>query len=163
MNIFIHSLFFKRDRHKHSVNPRRPNSSCSVDCNIPGRSQTKGLFPICASAQPRLVFPGFFFSAQSRKIKTNLVAPAPTRGESYLLQHFCKRRGQGSPSSSPASLQGEDLRALYAVCTICKLIFLLAAIKIKDLGIYCKRYYQFYGLAFLSYDQGINPAFPARL
>lgn len=61
------------------------------------------------------------------------------------------------------SLQGEDLRSVYAVCTVCKLIFLVAAIKIKDLGIYCKRYYQFYVLAFLSYDQGINPAFSACL
>lgn len=54
---------------------------------------------------------------------------------------------------------GPGCESLYAMCALCKLIFLLAATKIKDLAIYCKRHFQFYVVAFLSYDQGINPAF----
>jgi len=77
-----------------------------------------------------------------------------------LQQTACTGDQQAPLRGAP---QGEDLRSVSAVCTVCKLIFLLAAIKIKDLGIYCKRYYQFYVLAFLCSDQGINPAFSACL
>lgn len=67
----------------------------------------------------------------------------------------------GGESAAPCwgSPQGQDLQSVYAMCTLCKLIFLLAAIKIKDLAIYCKSYFQFYVVAFLSYDQDINSAF----
>lgn len=103
------------------------------------------------------------FSVRSRKRQRNrwpqlrlpvgavTTAPLPPAGTGHREAPL-----RGSP-------QGEDLRSVYAVCTVCKLIFLLAAIKIKDLGICGKRYYQLYVLAFLSYDQGINPAFSARL
>lgn len=91
------------------------------------------------------------------------MAPALTCSESHQLQHFCKQPGQGINRLLSVALRRARIYSQFRLYRICKLIFLLAAIKIKDLGIYCKRYYQFYVLAFLSYDQGINPAFSACL
>lgn len=99
------------------------------------------------------------FPIFAKEMGRNPAAAALPQREPSAIAHL-QTAWTGSTGSS---LQGKDLQSVYAVCTVCKLIFLLAAIKIKDLGITYKRYYGFYVLAFLSYDQGINPAFSACL
>lgn len=98
------------------------------------------------------------FLVWAGEARRNLEAPALTQVKSLSSGTSATLWRGESAASCWGSPQGQDLQSVYAMCTVCKLIFLLAAIKIKDLAIYCKSYFQFY-VAFLSYDQGINSAF----
>lgn len=127
MDIFICSLFYTRERQ-----------------TLYRSSETQWLLLSQADPKARVCFPFFLISSLGKESQEkpggssfdtsqepSAPAPLPTvwRGE--------------SAASCWGSPKGQDLQSVYAVCTVCKLIFLLAAIKIKDSAMYCKRYFQF--------------------
>lgn len=142
MDIFICSLFYTRERP-----------------TLHRASETQGLLLGQADPKARLCFPFSLFLVWARKTRRKLLVPALTQVKSHQLWHLCQQPGGRISSTGVGLSTGPGFESVYAMCAVCKLIFLLAATKIKDLAIYCKRHFQFHVVAFLSYGQGINPTF----